>query len=130
MHARSNIVVILLIIFFCPGPVLAKSELPNDFAEQVPLYPSAQPVDTRYTRDSVTVTFSTDDGYEQVSGFYSKALEETGWLILPVTTVGVIEGEKGDPGKNDIELSIKEVAAEEGYPSRFSINLYYPGGRE
>jgi hypothetical protein len=94
MHARSNFVVILLIIFFCPGPVLAKSELPNDFAEQVPLYPSAQPVDTRYTRDSVTVTFSTDDGYEQVSGFYSKALEETGWLILPVTTVGVIEGRR------------------------------------
>jgi len=130
MPARSFITILLLTIFCCPGPLLAKSELPNDFAEQVPLYPSAQPVDTRYTRDSVTVTFSSDDSYAQVSGFYVKALEEAGWRILPVTAVGVIEAEKGGAGKNNIELSIKEVAPEAGHPSRFSIDLYYPGGRE
>jgi hypothetical protein len=130
MPARSFFAIMLLIIFCCPGPLLSKIELPNDFEEQVPLYPSAQAVETRYTRDSVSVRFASDHNFERVSVFYTKALEETGWLILPVTTVGVIEAEKGDAGKNDIELSIKEVASEEGHPLSFIIDLYYPGGRE
>lgn len=130
MPARSFFTIMLLIIFCCPGPLLANSELPNDFAEQVPLYPSAQAVETRYTRDSVSVRFATDDSYELVSGFYAKALEDAGWLILPVTAVGVIKAEKGDAGKNDIELSIKEATSEEAHPSSFIIDLYYPGGRE
>ncbi len=120
----------LLISFFCPGPLSAKSELPHEVGEQVPLYPSAQAIETRYTRDSVSVRFATDDSYERVCGFYAKALEEAGWLILPATTVGVIKAEKVDPSKNGIELSIEEVPSKEGHPSSFIIDLYFPGGRE
>lgn len=130
MPARSFLTIMLLIIFCCPDPLLAKNELPHEFGKQVPLYPSAQPVESRYTRDSVSVRFSTDDSYEQVSGFYENALEEAGWLILPVTTGGVIKAEKVDRGKDDIELSIKAVSAKEGHASGFIIDLYYPGGRE
>ena len=130
MHARSFFAVILLILFFCPGPVLGKSELPHEFEDLVPLYPSAQPVETRYTRDSVSVKFTSDDSYERVSGFYAKALEEAGWLILPATSMGEIKAEKVDSSKNDIELSIKEASAMSGHPSGFIIDLYYPGGRE
>jgi len=130
MPAQSFFTIMLLISFFCPGPLLAKSELPHEFGKRVPLYPPAQAVETRYTRDSVSVRFATDDSYELVSVFYEKALKEAGWLILPVTTFGVIKAEKVDPDKTDIELSIKEVSSKEGYPSSFIIELYYPGGRE
>ena len=130
MPARSVFTIMLLISFFCPGPLSAKSELPDEFGERVPLYPSAQAIETRYTRDSVWVRFATDDSYEQVSGFYAKVLEEAGWLLLPATAVGEIKAEKVDPGNNGIELSIKEVSAKEGHASSFIIDLYYPGGRE
>ncbi len=130
MPARSFFTIMLLISFFCPGPLSAKSELPHEVGEQVPLYPSAQAIETRYTRDSVSVRFATDDSYERVCGFYAKALEEAGWLILPATTVGVIKAEKVDPSKNGIELSIEEVPSKEGHPSSFIIDLYFPGGRE
>ena len=83
MDVRSLFVVILLINFFGPGPVLGKSELPYEFGKLVPLYPSAQSIDVRYTRDSVTVQFATNDSYERVFDFYTKALKEAGWLILP-----------------------------------------------
>jgi hypothetical protein len=130
MPVRSFFVVILLIFFFSPVPVLGKSELPHEFGERVPLYPSAQAVETRYTRDSVRVRFATGDSFERVSGFYENALEEAGWLILPATSIGVIKAEKIESGKDDIELSIKEASAMSGHPSGFIIDLYYPGGRE
>jgi hypothetical protein len=130
MPVRSIFTIMLLTSLFCPGPLSAKNALPHEFGDQVPLYPSAQAVETRYTRDSVWVRFATDDSYEQVSGFYAKTLEEAGWLILPATTVGVIKAEKVGPGKNGIELSLKEFTHKEGHPSSFIIDLYYPGGRE
>lgn len=130
MPVRSFFTIILLISFFCPGSLSAKSALPHEFGKQVPLYPSAQAVETQYTRDSVSVRFSTDDTYEGVSGFYAKALEDAGWQILPDTAVGVIKAEKVAPGKNGIELTLKEVSSNESHPSSFIIDLYFPGGRE
>ena len=130
MPARSLFTMMFLILCFCPGLLPAKSELPHEFGERVPLYPSAQPVETRYTRDSVSVRFATDDSYAQVSGFYAKALEEAGWLSRPATSRGEIKAEKVDAQENDIEFSIKEVSAREGHAAGFIIDLYYPGGRE
>ncbi len=130
MPVRSFFTMLLLFSFLCPGPLLATNVLPNEFGERVPLYPSARSVETQYTRDSISVKFATDDSYERVSGFYAKTLEEAGWLILPGTTVGVIKAEKKEPGKNSIELSIREVSSMEGHPSAFMIDLYFPGGRE
>ena len=129
MRERSFFV-ILLITFFCPGLLLGESELPHEFGDSVPLYPSAQAVETRYTRDSVTVEFATNDSYERVSGFYAKALEKAGWRILPVKSIGVIKAEKLVPPKDDIELTITDASAIPGHQSGFIIDLQYPGGRE
>ena len=130
MPVRPFFTIMLLIIFLCPGPLAAQSELPHEFVKRVPLYPSAQAIETRYTRESVSVRFATDESFERVSSFYTKTLEEAGWLILPAATVGSIKAEKGDPGKNGIELSITEISVNEGHSSGFIIDLYYPGGRE
>jgi hypothetical protein len=130
MHARSFVVIMILVIFSVPRPLLAKDELPHEFGELVPLYPSAQPVETRYTRDSVTVQFIADDSYERVVGFYAEALEEAGWRILPATSRGVINAEKSASGKDDIELTITEASAMQGHSAGFTIDLHYPGGRE
>lgn len=130
MPVRFFFTIMLLIGFFCPGPLSAESVLPSEFGELVPIYPSAQAVETRYTRESMSVRFTTDDSYEQVSGFYVKTLEEAGWRILPVATVGIIKAEKVYQGKGGNKLSVKEVSSRKGYPSSFIIDLYYPGGRE
>lgn len=130
MHVRSLFVVILLINFFGPGPVVGKSELPHEFGGLVPLYPSAQSIDTRYTRDSVTVKFSTTDSYERVFGFYAKALKEAGWLILPAKSLRIIKAEKLESGKDDINLTLTDASARQGHRSGFIIDLHYPGGRE
>ena len=130
MQARPFYVFVLLIIFLCPGPLLGQSELPHEFGEQVPLYPSAQPVDTRYTRDSVTVKFSTNDSYDRVFTFYRQALEEAGWQILPAKSLGVINAEKLESGHEDIHLTLTETSAMQGDHAGFIIDLNYPGGRE
>lgn len=130
MHARSFFAAIVLIIFLSPGALLGKSELPHEFGELVPLYPSAQAVETRYTRDSVTVQFSTTDSYDRVLGFYAQALEEAGWLILPVKSPEEINAEKSASGRNEINLTLTEASAMQGHPSGFIIDLHYPGGRE
>lgn len=130
MPARIFFTVMLLIGFFCPGALPGKSVLPNEFEKLVPLYPSAQAVETRYTRESMSVKFATDDSYERVSRFYIKALEEAGWLILPVVTAGVINAKKSGQGKGGNSLSIKEAPSMAGHPSNFIIDLYFPGGRE
>lgn len=130
MLKRIFITIILLIGFFCPDPLLASSVLPNEFGELVPLYPSMQAVETRYTRESVSVRFSTDDSYEKVADFYTKALEKDGWRIFQVEEFGVVKAEKVDQGKDGITFSIKKVFQKADHPSNFIINLYYPGGRE
>ena len=130
MHARSFFVVILMIILFSPGPLPGKNELPHELGEEVPLYPSAQPVETRYTRDSVTVQFATNDSYKQVFDFYAEALSDAGWRILPATSRGIIKAEKSESGKDDIDLTITEASAMQGHSSGFMIDLNYPGGRE
>ena len=129
MQSRSFVVVILLIILLCPVPAPGKSELPHEFGEQVPLYPSAQAVETRYTRDSVTAHFTTDDSYDRVFDFYAEALDAAGWLIIPTKSPGRLTAEKSEPGKEDIELTLTEASVQ-GRPSGFTIDLHYPGGRE
>lgn len=130
MHARSFFVLILLIISFGPWPVQAKDGLPHEFGELVPLYPSAQPVETRYTRDSVTVQFATDDSHERVLGFYTEALGAAGWHILPAKSPGVFKAEKSESGKDDIYLTLTNASATQGHHAGFIIDLNYRGGRE
>lgn len=130
MHIRSLLVVILLIYFLGPGPVPGKSELPHEFGELVPLYPSAQSIEIRYTRDSVTVQFATNDNYERVFGFYTKALKEAGWLILPGKSPREIKAEKLESGKDDITLTLTDASERQGHRSGFIIDLRYSGGRE
>ena len=130
MHIRSLFVVILLISFFGPGLVLGKSELPHEFGELVPVYPSAQSIEIRYTRDSVTVQFATNDSYERVFGFYTKALKEAGWLILPDESLKIIKAEKLKSGKDDVNLTLTDASARQGHRSGFIIELHYRGGRE
>ena len=94
MHVRSFFVALMLIVFLYPGSAPGKNELPGEFGEVVPLFPEAQPVATRYTRDSVSVQFVTDDSYERVFDFYAKLLEDAGWHILPATSSGKLKAEK------------------------------------
>ena len=130
MYARSFFVALLMITFFCPEPLPGKSELPYEFGELVPLYPNAQPVDTRYTRDSVSVQFATNESYKRIIDFYAKVLEEAGWRILPATSRGKFKAEKITSGMDEIHLTITEASADQGNTAGFTIDLNYPGGRE
>lgn len=130
MLERFFFTILLLIGFFSPDPLSAKSVLPNEFGELVPLYSSMQVVETRYTRESILVQFSSDDSYDKVYDYYLEALKNEDWRILQVEEVGVIKAEKVAQGKNNITLSIKKVFSKVGQPSSFIIDLYYPGGRE
>jgi len=130
MYARSFFVAFLIILFFWPGQLLGKSVLPNEFGELVPLYPNAQPVDTRYTRDSVSVQFATNENYKRIVDFYANALEEAGWRVLPATSREKFKAEKITSGIGEINLTITKTPANQDNSAGFTIDLNYPGGRE
>ena len=130
MHTRSVFTILLLIVSFGIRPGMAGDQLPHEFGERVPLYPSAQLVETRYTRDSASVRFAIDGGYEHVLIFYREALEKAGWRILPAATPGTINAENGGSGTDEVQLAISESTAAQGHFKGFTIDLRYPGGRE
>lgn len=99
----------------------SESPLPREFDSLVPVFKPSRPVDTRYTRQSVSVRFTSPEAYEQVLGFYTKALKKSGWKIAISDS-----GEKFVATKGRVILNLMEKDDIGG----FAIILRYPKGRE
>lgn len=121
MRFTTRIICVLIVITFSPGTVSANTDLPPEFGTLVPVFKSAQPVDTRYTRDSVTVSFTTKHTFNHVVNYYHQTLTDSGWRIMPSTN-----GQKLIAVNKGINLTLSEMTDTQG----FKIFLHYPGGRE
>lgn len=112
---------VLIALAFNAGTAVCGTDLPHEFDSLVPAYDSARPVDTRYTRERVTVRFTTPDGFDRVAAFYEQTLKSAGWKVS-LSDAGkklIAVGER-------VHLTLTEAADSQG----FVIDLYYPGGRE
>ena len=121
MRFTTRIMCVLIVMTFTPGGVSANTDLPPEFGTLVPVFKSAQPVDTRYTRNSVTVSFTTRQTFNHVVNYYRQTLTDSGWRIVPSTN-----GQKLIAAKKRINLTLSEKTDIQG----FKIVLHYPGGRE
>ncbi|WDP92260.1 MAG: hypothetical protein HUN04_22065 [Desulfobacter sp.] len=111
---------IIIAVLLAP-PLWSAAELPPEFGSKIPVYDTAEPVDTRYTREGVTVQFSTKENFNAVRGFYAEHLQVTGWRVL--------ERSAGKPliaVNKKCRLTLKETPESPG----FIIDLAYPEGRE
>ena len=129
MTFKHLIVLSLLLITFLPLKVQGKTDLPHEFGDLVPLYPGAQVMETRYTRDSVTVVFASADGYGQVADYYSQTLQEKGWRIHPATKTHA-GTEQLQSTKGNVHLILSDRPETRDSIPGFVIQLKYPGGRE
>jgi hypothetical protein len=130
MNSMIRAGLIVLLALLAPLPTLAGSDLPHEFGELVPLYAGAQPVGTRYTRDSVTVRFSCADSYGKVRDFYARALAAAGWQMLPPSTAGAPESGRLRYFRDDMHFSLTDASAIPGGDADFIIEIVHGGGRE
>ncbi len=121
MRFTTRIICVLIVMVFSPGAISANTGLPPEFGTMVPVFKSARPVDTRYTRDSVTVSFTTKKTFDHVVNYYHQTLTDAGWRIAPSTN-----GQKLIAAKKGVNLTLSEETDIQG----FKILLHYPGGRE
>lgn len=120
---RQTAIALIVLAFMPIGPWQARGadELPHEFGELVPLYAAAEPVDTRYTREGVTVRFVVADPFGRVAAFYERALRGAGWRVVPSDAHEGLAATR-----EDIHL----VLTRNGDRRGFTIDLRYPGGRE
>ncbi len=121
MRVTTRIICVLIVMTFSPGAVSANTDLPPEFGTLVPAFKSAKPVDTRYTRNSVAVSFTTEKTFDHVVNYYHQALTDSGWRIAPSSN-----GQKLIAAKKGVNLTLSEMTDIQG----FKIFLHYPGGRE
>jgi len=121
MRFTNRILCVLIVMTFTPGAVSANTDLPPEFGKLVPIFKSAQTVDIRYTRDRVTVSFTTKQSFDNVSKYYHQSLTDSGWRIA-----SSVNGQKLIAIKKGIHLTLTKRADIQG----FMIDLHYPGGRE
>jgi len=63
-----------------------RSQLPEDFPEDVPVYPGIAAPDVTRLGDGFEVSGATGDSLEQVHAFYTDSLKKHGWsLIAPLS---------------------------------------------
>ena len=121
MRLPTLILCSLIVIVINSEKAWSNTSLPYEFNSQVPVYTSSQPVETRYTRDSVTVSFATQDAFDRVMLFYTQELNNSGWEVSSSNT-----GKSLIATNNEIELTLTEKNDFNG----FTIVLFYRGGRE
>lgn len=59
-----------------------RSQLPEDFPEDVPVYPGMAAPDVTRLGDGFEVSGATGDSLEQVHAFYTDSLEKHGWGLI------------------------------------------------
>jgi hypothetical protein len=121
MRQAAVLLVVLAFMPIGPGQAMGGVELPHEFEALVPVHAAAEPADTRYTRDGVTVSFAVADPFARVVTFYGRALPKAGWRVV---SSDATEGLAAT--REDIHLVLTENAGRGG----FTIDLRYPGGRE
>ena len=120
---RQTAIALIVLAFMPIGPraAMGTEQLPHEFGELVPLYAAAEPVDTRYSRDSVTVSFDVADPFARVVTFYERALRSAGWRVVSSDAHDGLVATR-----EDVNLVLTENSGRRG----FTIDLRYPGGRE
>ena len=118
-----------MFIAILPLTAKGKTGLPREFDNMVPLYPGAQVMDVRYSRNSVTVTFTSTDSLEMVFEFYSPTLQERGWRHHVAANTNA-DGKQLQYTKGNVHLILSARPGRPDTASGFVIHLEYPGGRE
>jgi hypothetical protein len=59
-----------------------RSQLPEDFPEDVPVYPGMAAPDVTRLGDGFEVSGATGDSLEQVHAYYTDSLEKHGWSLI------------------------------------------------
>lgn len=121
MRSTTRVICVLIVMTLSQGAVSANTDLPHEFGTLVPVFKPAKPVDTRYTRNSVAVSFTTEKTFDLVVNYYHQALTDSGWRMTPSSN-----GQKLIAQKKGINLTLSEKNDIQG----FKIFLHYPGGRE
>lgn len=63
------------------------SELPENFPQDISIYPGSTIVTTGSSSEVVTATFETGDSLEAVTGFYTDGLPSWGWEITQTSSL-------------------------------------------
>lgn len=97
-----------------------KQEIPDNFPEDMPIYPESQVASSVSGNDGVTVALTSEDTVDEVSAYYKKELAGNQWDIVSTTTIenATVYGvEKGDmsgaviisevEGQTQISLSVQ-----------------------
>ena len=106
------------------------AELPPEFGRLLPVYAGAHPIETRYTRNSATVRFSTDSPFAQVAAFYDQALPERGWRALSLNPPGSEGAHQRRFARDDMHLILMPGSGRPASQTDFVIEIVYPRGRE
>ncbi len=130
MTLHRAIICMIITVAAVPWPPARAAELPHEFDNRVPLYAAARPVETRYTRNSATVHFSTEAPFAQVAAFYEQALPERGWRALPLNSSAPEGAHQRRFARGDVYLTLSPGSGTPASQTDFIIELVYPKGRE
>ena len=126
----TAIIMAMGLLLVCFSAAFGGEKLPHEFGDMVPLYPSAEVVDVRHTRNSVAVTFSAAVDPTQIIDYYYQELDQSGWRLIESSVQASVSPKGLQSVRDKIHLTLTCRDKKAAELTEFSITLDYPRGRE